>query len=102
MEVFRETAKLPAQGAALPAFISGVGWSDQWSFWQHGYRALMVTDTALFRYPQYHRAEDTPDKLDYDRFALVVSGMQKVITDLATASLDWSNESPARVKMVRL
>jgi hypothetical protein len=43
----------------------------------------MVTDTALFRYPHYHRATDTPDKLDYDRMARVVSGLQKVINDLA-------------------
>jgi hypothetical protein len=85
VNVFRGTGKLPAEGASLPAFISGVDWSDQWSFWQEGYRAIMVTDTALFRYPYYHTAEDTPEKLDYDSFALVVSGMQKVIEDLAAA-----------------
>ena len=47
-----------------------------------GYPGIMVTDTAPFRYPYYHSADDTPDKLDYDRFALVVSGMEKVIEDL--------------------
>jgi len=36
------------------------------------------------RYPHYHSATDTPDKLDYDRFTLVVSGMQKVIEELAS------------------
>ncbi len=46
----------------------------------------MVTDTALFRYRHYHEPTDTPDKLDYDRFALVVSGMEKVIVDLADLS----------------
>jgi len=80
--LFREHAKIPSEGAALPAFIPGVSWSDQWSFWQHGYRAIMVTDTAPFRYPYYHSSNDTPDKLDYDRFALVVSGMEKVIKEL--------------------
>jgi Zn-dependent M28 family amino/carboxypeptidase len=79
---FRETRKLPCQGAAVPSFIPGVGWSDQWAFWKNGYPGIMVTDTALFRYPHYHAPSDTPDKLDYDRFALVVSGMQKVIQDL--------------------
>src|SRR4051812_46907422 len=79
---FREHAKIPSEGASLPAFIPGVSWSDQWSFWQHGYRAIMVTDTAPFRYPYYHSSNDTPDKLDYDRFALVVSGMEKVIHEL--------------------
>jgi Peptidase family M28 len=79
---FRKHAKIPSEGASLPAFIPGVSWSDQWSFWQQGYPAIMVTDTAPFRYPYYHSSNDTPDKLDYDRFALVVSGMEKVIEDL--------------------
>jgi len=81
--IFRKQAKIPSEGAALPAFIPGVGWSDQWAFWQHGYPGIMITDTAPFRYPHYHRATDTPDKLDYDRFALVVSGVEKLVEDLA-------------------
>src|SRR6266481_1273357 len=80
--LFREEAKIPSEGAALPWFVPGVSWSDQWSFWKHGYPGIMVTDTAPFRYPYYHSANDTPGKLDYDRFALVVSGMEKVIEDL--------------------
>jgi Zn-dependent M28 family amino/carboxypeptidase len=80
--LFRKHAKIPSEGASLPAFIPGVSWSDQWSFWQHGYPAIMVTDTALFRYPYYHSSNDTPDKLDYDRFALVVSGIEKTIDEL--------------------
>jgi hypothetical protein len=82
IRLFRKHAKIPSEGASLPAFIPGVSWSDQWSFWQHGYPAIMVTDTAPFRYPYYHSSSDTPDKLDYDRFALVVSGMEKVIENL--------------------
>ena len=80
--LFRKHAKIPSEGAALPSFIPGVSWSDQWSFWRHGYPGIMVTDTAPFRYPYYHSANDTPDKLDYDRFALVVSGMERVIEAL--------------------
>jgi hypothetical protein len=80
--LFRQHAKIPSEGASLPAFIPGVSWSDQWSFWQHGYPAIMITDTAPFRYPYYHSSNDTPDKLDYDRFTLVVSGMEKVIEEL--------------------
>lgn len=80
---FRKDGKIPAEGAALPAFIAGVGWSDQWSFWQHGYPGIMITDTAPFRYPWYHEATDMPDKLDYDRFALVVSSTEKVVRSLA-------------------
>jgi hypothetical protein len=85
LALFRQQALLPSEGAALPAFIPGVAWSDQWSFWQHGYPGIMITDTALFRYPHYHAATDTPDKLDYDRFALVVSGVEKVIEGIDRA-----------------
>lgn len=83
LSTFRAQEKIPSEGASLPSFIPGVAWSDHWSFWQNGYRAIMVTDTAPFRYRHYHEPTDTPDKLDYDRFALVVSGMEAVIADLA-------------------
>ena len=80
---FASTPKSPPQGGALPAAIPGVGWSDQWSFWEHGYPGIMVTDTAPFRYPHYHAASDTPDKLDYDAMTRVVSALQPVIARLA-------------------
>jgi Zn-dependent M28 family amino/carboxypeptidase len=83
---FRQQEKLPSEGAALPSFVPGVGWSDQWSFWRQGYPAVMITDTALFRYPYYHTPADTPDKIDYERFALVVSGVEAVVADLAETS----------------
>jgi Zn-dependent M28 family amino/carboxypeptidase len=63
--------------------LPGVGWSDHWAFWQAGYPAVMVTDTALFRYPHYHTAADTPNKIDYDRLARVVIGLEHVVADLA-------------------
>jgi Zn-dependent M28 family amino/carboxypeptidase len=95
VSTFRQQNKIPAETAALPQFIPGVGWSDHWSFWQCGYPALMVTDTAPFRYPHYHLPTDTPDKLDYDRFTLVVSGMEKVIADLAGRPANRSRLSAA-------
>ncbi len=78
---FRAQAQFPAEGAALPNFIQGVGWSDHWSFWQQGYQALMITDTATFRYPFYHTAEDTLDKIDFEKLSRVTYGMSKVIRD---------------------
>ena len=80
---FRDTTKFPAYGCALPDAIAGVGWSDHWSFWQMGYPGLMVTDTAPFRYPHYHAKEDTPDKIDFERTARVVAGLERVVADLA-------------------
>jgi hypothetical protein len=85
IKLFRETAQFPSEGGALPGWLPGVGWSDHWAFWQAGYPAVMITDTAIFRSPHYHMADDTPDKLDYDRFARVVDGLQRVIANLAAA-----------------
>ena len=45
--------------------IPGVAWSDHLSFWRQGYRALMVTDTAFYRYTHYHTEGDTPDKVEF-------------------------------------
>lgn len=80
---FRETTKFPAIGFAAPKWVTQAGWSDHWSFWKCGYPGLMVTDTAPLRYKHYHTPEDTPEKLDYDRMARVVAGLERVITDLA-------------------
>ena len=67
----------------MPESVAGIAWSDQWSFWQFGYPAVMVTDTALFRNPNYHTPRDTAETLDYERFALVVEGLQAVVAELA-------------------
>ena len=83
VELFRERCEFPSEGAALPSFLPGIGWSDHWAFWQVGYQGVMVTDTALFRYPHYHTPEDTPDKIDFDRTARVVSGLLDVVRVLA-------------------
>lgn len=80
---FRKHASFPSEGGALPGWITGVGWSDHWAFWQVGYPAIMLTDTAPFRYPYYHSPQDTAEKLDYTRMARVVEGVAAVIADLA-------------------
>jgi len=78
----RAFKNFPSQIGTLPEMVPGVGWSDQWAFWQSGYRALMVTDTALFRNPCYHTARDTPDTIDYARLSQVVDALEGVILDL--------------------
>lgn len=78
-KLFRENAAFPSQGGALPGWLTGVGWSDQWSFWREGYDAVMVTDTALFRNPHYHTLGDRPETLDYERTARVAAGLFRVL-----------------------
>jgi hypothetical protein len=84
VEVFRRHATIPSEGGALPEEISGIGWSDQWSFWRFGYEAVMVTDTALFRNPHYHTRSDLPDTLDYERLARTTEGLLAIMRALAT------------------
>ncbi|MDP1661627.1 MAG: M28 family peptidase [Phycisphaerales bacterium] len=81
--LFRRHAQFPSMGAALPSVVPGVGASDHWGFWRVGYPALMVTDTAPFRYPYYHTRQDLPDKMDFDRMARVVEGLHGVVAGLA-------------------
>jgi hypothetical protein len=81
---FIAAAKFPTQTLAAPADLSGVDFSDQLSFWRLGYPGIMVTDTAPYRYPHYHTAEDTADKINYDCLARVTDGLKKVVRDLAS------------------
>jgi hypothetical protein len=83
---FRTTTLFPSEGAALPARVPGIDWSDHWAFWQFGYPAIMVTDTAIFRNPHYHEHSDAIATIDYVRLATVTIGIQSIIEELATRS----------------
>lgn len=85
LAAFRRHTRFPSEGTAAPGWLTGIGWSDHWSFWGQGYRAIMVTDTALFRYDYYHTTQDTPEKIDYDRLARVTEGLSHVVMELANA-----------------
>jgi Zn-dependent M28 family amino/carboxypeptidase len=82
-KAFRHNSSFPSEHVATFSSVPGVSWSDHASFWRHGYPAIMVTDTALFRYPYYHTPEDTPDKLTYDPFAAVSNGLCRMFAELA-------------------
>ena len=81
---FRASTAFPSEGVAAPSGIEGIHWSDHWSFWEAGYPAIMVTDTAPFRYPYYHTAKDTPAQLDYNGLARVTGGLADVVGVLAS------------------
>jgi hypothetical protein len=82
---FRRHARSPSEGAAIPPILPGAAWSDHWAFWQAGYPGVMVTDTAPYRYRYDHTPYDTPDRIDYDRMARVVAGLEPMLADLAGA-----------------
>jgi hypothetical protein len=80
---FRGASSLKVIASPAPERIPGVGWSDHRSFWQHGYHAIMLTDTAFYRYPHYHTTDDTPDKIDYSRQALVVTVVMGILREIS-------------------
>lgn len=84
IELFRSNTAFPSEGITAPSWIMGVDWSDHWSFWKEGYQAIMITDTALFRYQYYHSHQDVPDRIDYERMARVVVGISQIIRELST------------------
>ncbi|CAN5459981.1 hypothetical protein BH11PSE11_BH11PSE11_03560 [soil metagenome] len=80
---FRSAQRFPSEGIAAFSWIKGVDWSDHGAFWKNDYRALMITDTAVFRYPFYHTRRDTPDRVDYQRMARIFKGVSAIAVDLA-------------------
>ncbi|HEX6265981.1 MAG TPA: M28 family peptidase, partial [Burkholderiales bacterium] len=80
---FKKSSSFPAEWLAAPAFVPGITRSDHWSFRNLGFPAIMVTDTAYNRNPNYHKASDTPDTLDYARMAQVTLGLAAMLKDLA-------------------
>lgn len=65
------TLTVPLNGWIMPA----VRLSDHSAFWNEGYPAVMVTDSAFFRNPHYHQPSDTMDTLDFGRMAELVASL---------------------------
>jgi len=85
VQAFSAVTNFPVQSIATLATVPGVAFSDHQSFWRHGYNAFMITDTANYRYPYYHTAQDTPDKLYYVPFTEVTHGLFLMLCQLTKA-----------------
>ncbi len=75
----RRGSPLPVYSINAPAALPGIDLSDHRNYWNHGYPAVMITDTSFFRNANYHTARDTPETLDYARMAQVVQGVYSVV-----------------------
>jgi Zn-dependent M28 family amino/carboxypeptidase len=84
-EGFQAATDLPLRTLNAPAVVIGIDFSDHWSFGKFGHPALMVTDTAFYRNPNYHGPGDLPDTLDFVRMAQVVAGLRGSVERLSTA-----------------
>jgi hypothetical protein len=83
LEHFMAVTDFPVEAAATFPWIPGVDWSDHWGFWQEGYPAVMVTDTAPYRYPEYHAPRDLLDRIVPGEFARAAHGIIETIRRLA-------------------
>ncbi|MFN7946136.1 MAG: M28 family peptidase [Blastocatellia bacterium] len=81
----RETGAIPVYSINAPGWLPGVDFSDHLSYWQQGWPAVMITDTAFYRNKNYHTAQDTPERLDYERMAMVVKAVHAAILRIAHA-----------------
>jgi Zn-dependent M28 family amino/carboxypeptidase len=87
IESFRRHTAFPTVGGVAPGLVPGIDWSDHWSFEQFRYPAIMLTDTALYRYPHYHLPSDTPNKVDTEKLARITRGIESTVRDMAKS--DW-------------
>lgn len=85
---FKAGVTFRSRSAVLPDLLQGVSYSDHWSFWKMKYPGMMVTDTANFRYDHYHEPTDTQEKVQYDKLALVGTGLVRAVQDLAFVRAD--------------
>ena len=75
-------SNIRARSLTAPEFFGGINLSDNASFWAHGFRAVMVTDTSFFRNRHYHQESDTIDTLNFDQMAEVVKGLYLTLLNL--------------------
>ncbi len=84
---FRDNPRLPVESVFVPFngwVLPATRLSDHASFWDAGIRALMITDTAFFRNPNYHLPSDTLDTLDFGFMAQLVKSLELAVAGLPT------------------
>lgn len=80
---FRRASDLRLFSIALPERVHAIRLSDNSSFWDQGYPALMITDTSFLRNPHYHLPSDTVETLDFVRMAEAALGVAGGVARLA-------------------
>ena len=82
--VLKENSQIGVEYLVAPVSLApAIAFSDHWSFWKMGYKAIMITDTAFYRNPHYHTPSDSWEKLNYNNAAEVIKGMYALILEFA-------------------
>jgi Zn-dependent M28 family amino/carboxypeptidase len=81
----KKNCTVPVETLSTVKFVPGVDFSDHGSFWKMGYPAVMITDTAFYRNPNYHSLSDTIDTLDFDKMAELLTGLKQAAKDMTSS-----------------
>ncbi|TGD80552.1 M28 family peptidase [Hymenobacter wooponensis] len=77
--LYKQRASLPVKRFKAPAWLPGIDFSDHLNYWQFGYSAVLLTDTAFYRNKHYHEPTDTINRLDMRRLGLSVDALLAVV-----------------------
>ena len=78
----KKYSTLDARSLRAPEYLGGINLSDNYSFWRHGYKAVMITDTSFFRNRNYHQETDTIETLDFERMAELIQGLSWTLSEM--------------------
>ncbi|WP_293444707.1 M28 family peptidase [Persephonella sp.] len=81
-DLMRKGSDIPVYSINAPTIIPGVDFSDHRNFWYFGYNAVMITDTAFYRNPNYHRKTDNIGTLDLKKMHSVIQGLKYAVLNL--------------------
>ncbi len=79
---FRKFCGIPVKSIAAPSFVTGIDFSDHLNYWEMGFPAFMITDTAFFRNKNYHQTTDTIETLNFTKMAKVVDAVYKALSEM--------------------
>jgi Zn-dependent M28 family amino/carboxypeptidase len=79
----KKEGSLSVKTMATFSYFPGVDFSDHRSFWKQGYPAVMITDTAFFRNPNYHGETDTIETLDFKKMEVLLWGLLQTVWNLS-------------------
>lgn len=94
---FNNAKTIETSNLKAPSKIQGVDFSDHLNYWNAGYDAMMVTNTAFYRNKNYHQTTDTMETLDIPRMANVIDGIYYAITNIDKQDANTNKKSSGKV-----
>jgi Zn-dependent M28 family amino/carboxypeptidase len=80
----RKSGGIPVETLTTFSLVPGVDFSDHNSFWKRGYTAVMITDTAFYRNPNYHSPDDRIETLDFHKMSALLEALVQTAKDLTS------------------